>query len=1478
MKAGALACFGVILALGAAVAVLLPPAGRGQGAPAGVTPQPVLGVADAEMRLMGAAPRGQPGEAWGYRQLPLTVGAVGGGGLEVAFGPPGDPVRPDPQLAFLRHTDATGWRIAQTPLDAAGRPYRGFIPNRLSGRVTARGGGVLVGRDARRQFGAQLVVLRRDPGGRYRELPAPEPGLLLPGEAVAGDGGTGEISVAAAESGASTVLWFGIVGSSGPPAVLHWDGSAWRREPMELPPEWAGLAAPAALAAADDGTAWALLRPDSALGRGVVLLQRVTGGGDPRWEERPLGTTLFADRETPAQGIADVRPLGGAAQELTATAGGVWIDGTMEAGGAATDFTLFFDAGEGRVTGSWCDAAVCDQPLGARFGVRDGYRSFAWDGPGFGARIVTNPLAPGGAEDTNRGSYLRFDGTRFVRMPGAGGNFRASGAFTSPGQGWLEGPVQITSRPAPARLRAWPVALRAPLTDVAAQPGAAPGALGSQAIAVGVNGAVARYAPDRGWTREFLLTSSDSVNRSTLRGVAWPDPARAHAVGDMGAMWQWNADNNRWEADPGAPIGLEAHLMDVAFEPGNPDRGYAVGRSGVVLGYGKSWEPEALPAETAGTDLTQIAFAGRQALVAAGGHLLVNEGAGWRVDEGVRALLNRVRAGAPRLLAVAGLPDGGAVAAGPDIVLERDGAGSPWRFSDQPLPGSTVVAVAAERAGPRVRAVVSVIPRLDYPPPEELPVPDPNVPPPILPPLPLPGDGYVLRETATGWVDDQRTAFGGSSSDRPFKSDPILAFDLDAAGNGWAVGGWGGDADSAGRGSSARNTAARAIRARVRTAGIYRYGAGAGAAPVGAAAAPVPLPVGPVRIGVAGHAQCEQPCADLAAQGIGPDRTLTAALARVDALRAAGGARMLLYTGGRIRTGGNQAEAARYAQLLGSRPSLPVFAALSAGDSASTFSTAFASSPAPFGAGAPPPGTGTAGIPGAAPGPGARTHYAFDSIGAGGRVRLVVIDNAAGSLAAADPHQNPPEPQLPWLRAVLADARAEGIPAIVMGSRDLNTRFTPRLNVASDGDEVGRALVEGGASAYVFDRPEENRVQRIPAGSVDTIPAFGSGTLGYRSPVVAAVPPSGPDSLFGDSGFLLLEVHASRRDPATNRAPVGARLIPLIEDLSLEAVDGTLLRRSRPALFRGLGRRPRSGDRWGRVAAGDGNPSPPGADPHVSFPPDPCLIAGCSARITPEYAFLSSDPDIADFVRPDPNSTNLRKPFLDPATDKVVSDSASGLLCAFNAGTTTVTIRAGGFSFSQAVRVQSGSVQRPCGTRPLAPSRFTRRTAAVAPPPAPPPPAPAGSPPVDVTPPPPPPPPPPAAQPAPPAPAVVAPPPPPPPPPPPSPAPVPLPPVPSAPPELASLPPAIPPPPPPPAVRPLPPGGAPARVYQVKEKREEEAALEESQAFARFEQDGGGLPQFVIGLVLLAAVAGASIRGGPRPRPVPADNRTRSRT
>jgi hypothetical protein len=97
---------------------------------------------------------------------------------------------------------------------------------------------------------------------------------------------------------------------------------------------------------------------------------------------------------------------------------------------------------------------------------------------------------------------------------------------------------------------------------------------------------------------------------------------------------------------------------------------------------------------------------------------------------------------------------------------------------------------------------------------------------------------------------------------------------------------------------------------------------------------------------------------------------------------------------------------------------------------------------------------------------------------------------------------------------------------------------------------------------------------------------------------------------------------------------------------------------------------------------------------------------------------------------------------------------------------------------------------------------------------------------------------------------------------------------------LAAVVPAIVPPPPPPIVRPLPPGGAPARTYQVEEKREEEAATEESQAFSRLDPSDRGMtvPPYLLALVLLAALAGASVRGGPgaRRRPLPAAAQTSS--
>jgi hypothetical protein len=1423
------------------------------------TPQPVLGTADRSTMLMGAATAGAPGEAWAYKVLPLDVPPPSVPAGNAAFAaPPAGGAAPPGQLVFESASDAApDWTIQETPLDDEGKPYRGIEPNRLSARITPHGGGLLVGQDSLRTTGKQTVVLARDPGGRFRALPEPPAGVLFGAgesgevgesepqpETLAEKEGAGALADAAVENGAHTEAYFGALGRTRDLGVARWDGENWTREPIELPAGYSGSFTILAIAGSSPRNLWLLGQPSQSSGLGVMLFKRTEAkAGEFRWEAAPLGSALFSAAETPARGVTKLGPLAGTAQPLTITEKGVWIDGNLQAPGGGSDgydFTLYYDTGQGKLTGSWCDArdsageALCEHPFDARFGRLAGYRSFAFEGPGYGTRIITNPLLPGEDDTTNLGSYLSFEGTSFTRMPGAGADNAPGGAFYSPQDGWLEGLVQITTTQQPQRLVSWPVSARAPLTAVATAPGSTPGDPGAQALAVGAEGAVARYTPGHGWEREFLLTGSGAVSSPTLRGVAWPEPNRAFAVGDLGAMWIWRGETGLWEKDPAAPLnGFQGNLLGIAFSSSDPALGYAVGLGGTLLRYGKSWtQEEELPRAFKESNFTSVAFAGSEAMVAAEHDLLVNEGSGWKVDPEVHALLSSLP-DPPQLNVVAGLPGGGAVVAGRDVVLERDSAGAPWQFSEQPIVNETAVAATPLLEGSKVRALLSVVPDFTYPPPLVLPPVDPNTPGPLIPPNPLAGDGYLLRETPAGWEDEERAAYAGNTPDKPMKADPIAALDVGPSGTGWALGGWSGHADDAGRGSDASGSG-QAVRAEVQTAGIYSYATGGNPpGPPGELTAPVALTSGVATFAVGGHAECVDPCAALADEGIAPDRNLSAALGAIDGLSAQpNGPRMLLYSGGRETPGQgpeSPAEADRYAQLLSGAGSLPVYPALSAGDSegeaASAFDAAFGSFAAPFGEGATPSGVSTASIPGGpTPVAGARTHYAFDSNGPAGTVRVIVIDNSRGSLAASDPYQNPQQAQAPWLAQMLADARARGIPAIVMGSRELNPNLPPALNVASDAAEEATIMVQGGASAYIYERPEESRASRIPSGGAATIPELGTGALGYRSSISDSFTAGQPDALFGTTGYLLLSVDVAKRDPASNVAPVSARLIPLVQSVSLDPVDGTLLRRSAPALFTGLGRRPLSGDRWGPVSASDGNPNPPGADPYSEFPPKLCVQSDCSSAIEPEYSFTSSEPEVANFVEQDPNSTNLRKPLQD-SSGHVIPDPRSGILCAFNAGTTTVTIAAGGLSYSTKVTVLGGSVEQPCGTVPLSPSHFTHAASEAATPPSPPPPAPA------------------------PAPAPVA------PPPPPAPAPVVKPaPVPKPAPRVAlplailpivSLPvtagvPAIPPPPAASFGRPIPPGGAGVRVFE--EKREEEAAPEQSQAFARYRPAGSGLP------------------------------------
>src|SRR6478672_7942104 len=258
--------------------------------------------------------------------------------------------------------------------------------------------------------------------------------------------------------------------------------------------------------------------------------------------------------------------------------------------------------------------------------------------------------------------------------------------------------------------------------------------------------------------------------RSAAR--AWRTPARAFAVGELGQMWVWRGETGLWEPDPAAPRNFRGNLLGVAFDPANPTRGYAVGQQGVLLRYGKSWAQERLPPGVAGASFTSIAFAGSEAIVAyrvphpqvntpkgiipasytAG--LLVNDGSGWHTDAAAAAALGE--GGVP--WAVAGLPDGGAALAGQNfsepLVLERNAPEGPWQPTPAPYPGvSAPGSLALFREGGALRVVGSgAAPNTretDFVPPVPAGFPET-----LIKPYPA-ASGYVLRQTANGWRDEE---------------------------------------------------------------------------------------------------------------------------------------------------------------------------------------------------------------------------------------------------------------------------------------------------------------------------------------------------------------------------------------------------------------------------------------------------------------------------------------------------------------------------------------------------------------------------------------------------------------------------------------------------------------------------------------------------------------------------------------------------
>jgi hypothetical protein len=550
----------------------------------------------------------------------------------------------------------------------------------------------------------------------------------------------------------------------------------------------------------------------------------------------------------------------------------------------------------------------------------------------------------------------------------------------------------------------------------------------------------------------------------------------------------------------------------------------------------------------------------------------------------------------------------------------------------------------------------------DLPPPQAA-----GQPPPHLSPDPLPNTGYVLRETTSGWSDIEHMALASPpGDDMPARPDPVLALLVGPDGAaGLAVGGQTDDTTGPGSGPSPDP---------FETAAAMRFGAQASTAGSDTPA-PIATAAGVATFAVGGGAACEQACANFAGEALAPDTLLAHALGTSAAIAATppGGLRGFLYTGDRLLapSGSLGAEAFereldRYAALLGSA-TLPVHAAASPNDRAPGGGIGpFATTLEPFG-----PGAGKA-------------YYSFPSEGAtGGRVMVIVLDYSGEALG---------EEQRQWLEGELHTAKLAGARAIVMGNASLGFKLpeaigqNPSPVQARDAAAVSEILVKGGASAYLFDYPGVNVRTRLTYGAYPPVPAFGTGTLGYASP-----PGTYQTDSLGSSGFLLLEV------PASPAAPVSARVEPNIGQLALQPTDGTLLRRSHVAYFEALARVPPSGRAISPTSSG--RVIVLGPEPYEPIPFN-CLGPDCADRVPTEYTFSSSKPDVGNFVARETGSTNPRQVLLG-ANGKPVLDPRSGVFCAFNQGTTVVSITAGGLTYSEPVTVQGGSVEYPCGTVPL---------------------------------------------------------------------------------------------------------------------------------------------------------------------------------
>jgi hypothetical protein len=927
----------------------------------------------------------------------------------------------------------------------------------------------------------------------------------------------------------------------------------------------------------------------------------------------------------------------------------VWIEAHVNLNkGRGGQVVARYDGKTGEITDSWCTLQVvnsCEEPLGSA-AVPDAF--FQTEG---GPIAVAVPLN-GEAIDV----YARG---RWTSVLAPGHSHLGGDAFSGPAAGWLGGHTalgQLTAEGGSSLLTPWPLPDRSPLTSIALAPGSQATVGESGALAVGLDGAALRYESSTGWQ---VVPLPPRAHHLALSSVAFAAPSSAFAVGQFGLILHW--DGTSWSEDPQSISLTQSQLSAVAFASNG--EGWAVGARGTILHYnGQQWNVEAPPSADSGENISSVAVAGSEAFAVAGGNLIRRPSGGTWEEVGETLLPSDPKLKPHRLTLVAGLPDGGVIVAGRSTVLVREAAGQSFEYAEQPLSGVAVALAPFRDAGGRLRAYISVAPPVNAQTDEVGGIP--------------PGDGELLRETESGWQDLSRSQYAGGAiaGDGAIKSDPVLAVATDPAGeHAWVGGGYDGTEDAAGQGTT---EVLSARPAGWRTASIWRYDtAGNAQPPVRTSAAPSPsAKPGVVSFAFFTSPMCKVQCS--AVPDAQPQVNLNAAVKQIATAAAQPGGPAFAMLGGNAAGPMEQAmgaepaaDFARLPELLAPLGGLPTFAALGHFDqlNETPWAEAFAEAPEPFGSGA--AADGIAPVSSGSPTPNGDVHryYAFDANQNGATLRVIALDDTEGGLESAAT-----QGQHHWLEEQLAQAQGQGLAVMVIAA-------TP-LQDLKEGESLAAQLASAGVLAVFTTndrRLDERRlIPENPAPEAPQIPEYEGASLGYQKPQNNGVK------------WYLVSVNAQARE-------VHVAAIPVIASLTLKPVDGLNVARSLTLQFEAIGRRPPG--TLATIAGRSEEPSEPGEpfpgyDNYVEIPAPNCGARPC---VQPSYTFASSEPTIGDFVEPSGPGSPLPKL---NSSGHPIHSSTSSLFCAYNAGTTTVSITAGLLSYSLPVTVQPGGFGSPCGT------------------------------------------------------------------------------------------------------------------------------------------------------------------------------------